>query len=134
MSVVPSSLNVANDLAKAMQSAGINVLRNQAIAIKHVGPPLYIGGIDSLVAGRAKPEQALAAIPDHAPRIILMHHPDIFAKLPPNSAPLALAGHTHGGQIRIPGLPQWPWMAWTQKGAVTVDGWIRNYGAAGNQL
>jgi predicted MPP superfamily phosphohydrolase len=128
------SYTAAGNLAGALRRAGITVLRNEAVAVKQDGQPLYIGGIDSLSAGRAKPAQVLAAIPPDAPRIMLMHNPDIFGKLPPDSAPLAVAGHTHGGQIRIPGLPQWSWMRFTQKGEVTADGWIHGYGASGNRL
>jgi predicted MPP superfamily phosphohydrolase len=128
------SSGVADDLMQALRRAGVTVLRNEAVVMKQDGPPLYLGGIDSLYAGRAKPEKVLAAMPSDAPRILLMHHPDLFGKLPPDSAPLAIAGHTHGGQIRVPGFPRWSWMAFRQKGEVTADGWIHEYGAAGNRL
>jgi len=39
---------------------------------------------------------------------MLVHEPDIFTEMPERVA-LTLAGHTHGGQIRIPGL----WQRWT---------------------
>ncbi|WP_205960569.1 metallophosphoesterase [Ramlibacter rhizophilus] len=133
---------VADQLANALRSAGVTVLRNEAVALP---PPkgrspvagarsLYLGGIDSLLAGRAEPERMLAAIPQGAPRLVLMHNPDVFAKLPASSAPLALAGHTHGGQMRVPGFPRWSWMALRASGRVTVDGWIHDYGAPGNRL
>lgn len=132
------ALSVADDLVQALREAGVTVLRNEAVVMRAPGQaqgePLYLGGIDSLVAGRADPQRMLAAIPPGAPRIVLMHHPDLFEKLPPSSAPLAVAGHTHGGQIRVPGLPHWSWMTLKQGGRVTTDGWIQNYGAAGNRL
>jgi predicted MPP superfamily phosphohydrolase len=129
-----SSEQAADDLTYAMRQAGITVLRNDAVVMKQEGASLYLGGIDSLSAGRAKPDQVLAEIPSGAPRILMMHDPDIFEKLPRGSAPLAVAGHTHGGQVRIPGLPQWSWMALIQKGKVTADGWIQDVGAPGNRL
>ena len=125
---------VADALADALRMAGVTVLRNEAVVMKRQGNPLYLGGIDSKYAGRARPTEVLAAIPGGAPRILLMHNPDAFQKLPANSAPLAIAGHTHGGQIRIPGLPSWSWMALKQKDEVTADGWIAGYGAPGNRL
>ena len=125
---------VADRLAEALRQAGVTVLRNQASPLAAPGAPLYIGGVDSPTAGRADVGATLAAIPGGAPRILLMHEPGIFAQLPAGSAPLALAGHTHGGQIRLPGFPHWSWMAIMQPGRVTTDGWIKDYGATGNRL
>jgi len=48
--------------------------------------------------------QAVLAAPSDKPRIVLMHNPDSAMALPRGSVALALAGHTHGGQIRIPWL------------------------------
>jgi len=48
--------------------------------------------------------EAVLAAPNDKPRIVLMHNPDSAMALPPGSVALALAGHTHGGQIRIPWL------------------------------
>ena len=46
----------------------------------------------------------LLAAPTDKPRIVLMHNPDSAMALPRGSVALALAGHTHGGQIRLPWL------------------------------
>ena len=37
-------------------------------------------------------------------RLLLAHQPDTYAFVPPGSAFLGMAGHTHGGQIRLPWL------------------------------
>jgi hypothetical protein len=125
---------------------GVRVLHNEAdvmeapatqgpsAARQDTGEALYVAGIGPLIAGEARPEAALAAVPAAASRIVLMHHPDVFARLPAGSAPLALAGHTHGGQVRIPFLPEWSWFALTTEDDVHVDGWIDGYGAPGNRL
>lgn len=126
---------VAEKLAQALKSAGVTVLQNEAVALERDGEQLYLGGIDSLYAGLARPKETLRAIPEGAPRIVLMHHPEVFAQLPANSAPLAIAGHTHGGQVRLPWLPDWSLISLMQKDDVTIDGWIRpGYGAEGNRL
>ena len=64
----------------------------------------------------------------------MMHNPATFAKLEPASAPLAVAGHTHGGQIRVPFLPEWSYLRLFQDDVVHTDGWIEGYGAGGNEL
>ncbi|AKJ27947.1 metallophosphoesterase [Caldimonas brevitalea] len=46
----------------------------------------------------------LRQAPADKPRLVLMHNPDSAMQLRPGSALLALAGHTHCGQVRIPGL------------------------------
>lgn len=95
---------------------------------------LYLVGIGSHYAGNAKPEIALAQVPENAPRIIFMHNPDSFAEFPSDTAPLALAGHTHGGQVRIPFTEDWSWMALFIEDKVQADGWIDNFGQTGNRL
>ncbi len=45
-----------------------------------------------------------------------------------------MAGHTHGGQVRIPFLPEWSWLTYAVEDEVHADGWIDGYGAPGNRL
>ena len=44
--------------------------------------------------------RTLAAVTDAAPVILMAHEPDIFVTLPDRFS-LTLAGHTHGGQVRL---------------------------------
>jgi predicted MPP superfamily phosphohydrolase len=46
----------------------------------------------------------LLAAPRDKPIVALMHNPDSAMQFAPGMVALALAGHTHGGQLRIPGL------------------------------
>lgn len=127
----------AKQVAEALEAVGVRLLRNEAVTLDSVagGTPLHLVGIDSHAADKARPETALAGLPAGAPRIIMHHHPDTFEKLPANSAPLAVAGHTHGGQIAFPFLPQRTWLTYRQSGEVHADGWISDsYGAEGNRL
>ncbi|MBD2532966.1 metallophosphoesterase [Nostoc flagelliforme FACHB-838] len=126
----------AERLRTALESAGIKVLDNESVQLQlpDSDDTLYLVGIGSLWANRDDPEQALSDVPDSSPRITMMHNPDSFEKFPANSAPLAVAGHTHGGQLRVPGLPQWSWLRFTQKDQVYADGWAKGFGEPGNQL
>ena len=127
---------IAQLLTAELEAAGIEVLENEAVELRSPdgNEPLYIVGVDSLWAKRDNVDLALSDLPDSSPRITMMHNPDTFEQFPANTAPLAVAGHTHGGQARIPASPQWSWLRFTQKDRVTADGWAKDYGEPSNQL
>lgn len=130
---------VAQHVAQALQYAGVRVLRNEAVALPAPAgaegdPAFYLGGVGPLLPEAANVDAVLEAIPDAAPRLVFMHNPGVFDSFPAGAAPLAIAGHTHGGQLRIPGLPGWSWLAFVQRDTIHADGWIDGYGARGNRL
>jgi len=123
-------------LSQELTKIGIAVLHNEAraVTLQDNGPPIFIVGLGSHWAGEDRPEKGIQAVPPDAPRIVFMHNPDTFSALPGQSAPLAICGHTHGGQIRLPFTPQWSWLTFEKVGEVHADGWQPNYGAVGNSL
>ncbi len=133
---------LAADVTQLLRRAGVRVLFNQAVPLRpphdaRLGPDenlLYLVGIGSHYADNDDVERALAQLPDDAPRIAMMHHPDSFELFPAHTAPLAVAGHTHGGQIRLPGLPHFSYQTFAKEDEVHTDGWIPEYGAQGNKL
>ena len=129
-------VEVAKRLETALEAAGIEVLENEAVEMQlpDSDEPLYLVGVGSLWANRDRVDKALGELPDSSPRITMMHNPDTFEQFPTDTAPLAVAGHTHGGQIRVPGFPQWSWLRFTQKDKVYADGWAKGYGEPSNQL
>jgi uncharacterized protein len=134
---------VAHRLRQSLESAGVRVLENQAAPLPAPAAPrakdsrdqpLYVAGVGSHFANNDHPEAALAQIPPEAPRIVFMHNPESFAEIPAGAAPLALAAHTHGGQIRLPLMPEWTWMNYFKQEKVHADGWIDGHGRPGNRL
>lgn len=83
---------------------GIPILRNEAAEVRYKGASLYIGGIDETLLGDDQPGDTFAQIPDGAAGIALWHEPE-FAELAAAQGAFAqLSGHTHGGQVRLPGI------------------------------
>jgi predicted MPP superfamily phosphohydrolase len=97
----------------ALRAAGIPVLENQAVRLHGDGGEFWLAGLGSMWAfggpfgawrGADDLAATLAAVPDGAPAILLAHEPDIFPRVPARVA-LTLSGHTHGGQVKLPGVP-----------------------------
>jgi hypothetical protein len=84
------------------------VLRDEVATLEVDGARLHLLGLEH----RATPHVAarlpalLAAVPPGDPAILLAHHPDVFPAAAAAGVPLTLAGHTHGGQLAVPGLPR----------------------------
>ncbi|MGB6543780.1 MAG: metallophosphoesterase, partial [Xanthobacteraceae bacterium] len=105
------------DLARvrsALANARIPVLENKAVRLGGGGAPFWLAGIGDQLAfrlghGRYRGVDdlagTLAQIGTDDPVLLLVHEPDIFTRVPARVA-LTLAGHTHGGQIRLPLI--WP--------------------------
>lgn len=65
----------------------------------------------------------------------MLPNPLAFNDLPPSTAPLAVAGHTHCGQIRLPASQHWSWLDVTSEEKIVADAWAEEgYGAEGNRL
>jgi predicted MPP superfamily phosphohydrolase len=107
----------------ALAGAQIPVLENDAMLLGAAGQQFWLAGIADQVAhrlgyGRFRGEDdlpgMLAQIHTDDPVLLLVHEPDIFPTVPDRVA-LTLAGHTHGGQIRVPLI--WPHFVPSQYGA-----------------
>ncbi len=127
---------IAEYLAERLRAAGATVLENDAVAVPSPtgGAPLWVAGVGSVWAENSEPAAALAAVPAGAPRLVLMHNPESYRQIGAGQAPLALAAHTHGGQIRVLG-PTASWLDIVREGETVADGWaVDSIGAAGNRL
>lgn len=86
-------------ITKALEQNGISVLENENLKLNINGKTVYLAGVEDMMTGNPDIEKALNNT--KAPTILLSHTPDIFPLIEEN-VDLVLAGHTHGGQIRIP--------------------------------
>lgn len=89
---------------KALEQNGIRVIEETAVRLATPAGAIWFAGISDVWTGRHDIAAALSAVKDDgAPVILLTHNPDVFPDVPDRVA-LTLAGHTHGGQVRLPWL------------------------------
>lgn len=103
---------------RALQDAGIAVYENTSVRLQKDGMPFWLAGLGDQEAfqgtraaiggrwsgldGADDLDGTLRQVHDAAPVILMAHEPDIFARVPDRVA-LTVAGHTHGGQVRLLG-------------------------------
>jgi uncharacterized protein len=91
-------------VADALNSHGLNVLRNRSMPIERDGRRIWIVGVDDVFERTNDLPKALRGIPPAETKIAAVHEPDFADETALHAIDLQLSGHSHGGQVRIPGL------------------------------
>lgn len=96
-------------LSQLLSDAGVTVLRNQFVRLKHEDQQLYIIGLEDQTFTLRQHAETLEVIKDLSPTdtpytILLSHRPELFNVYVKSNVDLVLSGHAHGGQFRLPAL------------------------------
>jgi uncharacterized protein len=91
-------------MADALAVHGIRVLRNETVRFTRCGQAMHLTGLEDLWSRVCDVEQAYSGSSDNEPRLVLAHNPCTIDHLGDRRCDLMLSGHTHGGQINLPGL------------------------------
>jgi predicted MPP superfamily phosphohydrolase len=95
----------ADIVLDGLRRVSIRVLMNEGVRLTVGAGSIFLAGIDSVSAGRSDPGAAFSARKNEAVSLALVHEPDYISELSRLvQVDLQLSGHTHGGQVRIPGL------------------------------
>lgn len=92
-----------DQLRDNLDGIGIRTLKNESTILKHGGASIVLGGIDDRLMGRPDWQRLISC--HGTPHLLMAHNPDHFYEAEAHGVPLALAGHTHGGQIRFANGP-----------------------------
>jgi predicted MPP superfamily phosphohydrolase len=91
-------------MVPAMEAMGIRMLLNECEVIVRGDQRIYLAGIDDAHFFRVDNiEKAASQIPKDEFSILLSHTPEIYRQAAHTDFNLLLSGHTHGGQICLPG-------------------------------
>jgi predicted MPP superfamily phosphohydrolase len=94
----------AVDVRKKIESYGIEVLTNESVVIGQEGQEIRLIGLDDWIYGDPDWNAALKDVPPDAVTVAVGHEPDFAPAAEVNGIGLLISGHTHGGQLRLPGI------------------------------
>lgn len=88
----------------AMDRAGIRELRNEVVSLERDQSRFHVCGVEDMLVGAGDLGPVLAAVPSGQSALLLVHEPDFLDQVAATSRfQLMLSGHSHGGQVCLPG-------------------------------
>lgn len=99
----PKKRNNLEILEDALWRSGFRVLRNQSVRPNLENEEILIHGLDDPVTNHADYQGVESCLDSKKFNILLTHTIDALGHLPESSIQISFSGHSHGGQVRIPG-------------------------------
>lgn len=93
--------NDGERMRRALERSGIIVLENEVYTFAHGAMSFAVAGLADQIVRLPQPAETFERAPAGAPLIALVHEPDVFPSIDDRAA-ITFAGHTHGGQVRLP--------------------------------
>jgi uncharacterized protein len=91
-------------LIEPMEAMGIRMLMNEHVRLERAGATIYLAGVDDPHYFKTDDlVRARSGIPDGARSLLLAHSPEIYLRAAAAGFHGMLCGHTHGGQLCLPG-------------------------------
>ncbi len=91
-------------MVPSLERAGVRLLLNEAVALDAGASRLWLVGVDDThYYGLHDFGKALRSIPTGEARLLLVHSPEVIAEAAAYGFCVYLTGHTHGGQMCLPG-------------------------------
>lgn len=99
----PTKQSIAAWHQRLQEETGVRVLANQNAVLHRHDSRIWLVGTDDPYFGHADLDASFRGVPDTAFALVLTHAPEAFEELAQRpAAKVVLAGHTHGGQVRLP--------------------------------
>lgn len=96
-------------IRELIENVNGTLLENQAICVRDDDHRIMIVGIDDVSSGKTNIQQSFVSTKKEDTIIFVSHTPSVFNKVRNEYGPdLSLAGHTHGGQIRLGSFGLYP--------------------------
>jgi len=92
------------ELEERAREAGVTTLNNERHLVQVGECRIWLAGIDDMMLGEPNINRALDGASAGLPVVLLSHNPDIYPWAALAGVVLTLSGHTHGGQIDLPGI------------------------------
>ena len=91
-------------LKKQLLEAGVQVLEDQGVLLERGGSALWLIGLDDpdFHLGESTDGRLKKLLHQGLYTVLLCHRPELMEVYAQNHVDLALSGHAHGGQIRLP--------------------------------
>jgi hypothetical protein len=92
------------EMVPHLEALGMTVLLNESLAIEREGDRIWLVGLDDAHYYEVHDlARAMAAVDAAQPVVLLVHSPEVIEEAEAMGVDLYLCGHTHGGQVCLPG-------------------------------